>query len=351
LASLLICLLLPVAASQAHSQPNPTPVQILLTPQVTATAAVIPTAPPVVPPDRFEPNDEAGLAAQIGWQAERDLTLSPEDPDYFTGYLKAGQWVQLSTTVYDGLDSRLTLFRNGSLVAENDDRSPTDLGSVITFLAAEEGWYLLRVTAATVYAGRYDLTAQLLAPTVTPTPTVTATPTVTPIPTLIPVTRAMPALSTPPVRLPSPSPTSPTLLTPTLRYLGRQLPVAEAVSLVQLRIYYDADSDRLPGPEEGVAGVLVWAVDGFGQRVAAATTDGRGEASLLLPAAAERLMAPAVPGWSATVASGPKSGSPGSLGSLGSLGSEDSQRLLLGLPAVRLPIFFPVAETNSEGSR
>jgi hypothetical protein len=106
---------------------------------------------------------------KIGWQIETGLTLVGADLDYFTGYLKAGQLLRLETAVYGSLDTRLRLFWGGQQVAENDDRSPTDVGSTIIWPAPADGWYLALVEKATAADGVYDLAAALAAPTATPT--------------------------------------------------------------------------------------------------------------------------------------------------------------------------------------
>ena len=121
-------------------------------------------------PDRFEPNDSPETAVSLGLQTtEADLTLVGDDVDYFTGYLKAGQIVQVETAVFAGLDTALTLYWQGELAAHNDDRSAADTSSVVMFTAPTDGWYVVQVAKATVYNGRYDLTTSLLLPTATPT--------------------------------------------------------------------------------------------------------------------------------------------------------------------------------------
>src|SRR5262245_8680117 len=97
---------------------NPTPMVITVTPMVSPTPQVTvtpgqptagptPTADGSLPPDRFEPNNDTNSATSIGWQTEPGLTLTSDDVDTFTAYLKAGQMVRVSTTVYAGLDTRL----------------------------------------------------------------------------------------------------------------------------------------------------------------------------------------------------------------------------------------------------
>jgi hypothetical protein len=437
---------------------NPTPIVIILTPG-SPTAVPSPVGDTLLQPDRFEPNNEAEAAAAIGLQVESGLTLIGSDSDYFTGYLKAGQMVRVSTAVYGGVDTRLKLFWNGQVAAEQDDRSPADVGSTVTFTAPADGWYVVLVEKATVYDGVYDLDVSLTAPTATPSPppTVTPAPTLTPTPSPTPV--ILPDLAEPndtveaarpitpgqrsvytvgvgdvdyftfitkagvrytcetvtdqvdtlltvtgvggqqppavigvsddraagrvdstlfwtadeeqPVIVkieargggfgayelvcqsaaaPPASPANPAAgvvvsLTPTatlttterisltVQYIGRiQPPTTTMETHIRLLVYYDANNDRQPGPGEGVANVSVLAVDARGQRLARVFTNAQGEAVFNLTGAAiARVIVPFVPGWSARVRVG-----------------ERNDDIVLGLPAVRLPIFLPVQNRVSE---
>lgn len=443
---------------------NPTPIVIILTPGDQATAVSSPTPNGSLSPDRFEPNNDPDQAAEVGWQTESDLTLIGDDVDYFTGYLKAGQMVQVSTTVYNGLDTRLKLSWYGQLMAENDDRTPTDLGSTLTFLAPNDGWYIALVEKATAYDGRYDLTVTLTQPTATVTPTATATavPTTTPLPTTTPIPSPTPLIqpdlaeannspetalpvtpnlkgtytvgngdvdyftflaklgntyacetvtnqvdtlltvigvaavvgvnddrslgrvdsylswtsaeeqpiivkvearggsfgqydfvcqtgqSVPESAMPSapsmppasistpagePAVTSTIALTATdrisltVQHMGQVQPEANTPTThIRLLVYYDANNDRQPGPGEGIANVSVLAVDGQGQRLARVFTNIQGEAVFNLTSeAVAQVIVPFVPGWSARIRAG-----------------ESNNDIVLGLPAVRLPVFLPV---------
>jgi hypothetical protein len=117
----------------------------------------------------------------------------------------------------------------------------------------------------------------------------------------------------------------------TVRHLGHVEPQSDATeTMVRLLVYYDANNDRAPGPNEGIANVSVLAVDALGQRLAQVFTNAQGEATFNLrgraAGAVARIIVPFVPAWSARVQAG---------------ATEDE--LVLGLPAVRLPVFFPVA--------
>ena len=70
----------------------------------------------------------------------------------------------------------------------------------------------------------------------------------------------------------------------------------------------------------------VLAVDARGQQLAQVFTNSQGEAAFtLMDAAVARIVVPFVPGWSERVRVG-----------------ENNDGIVLGLPAVRLPVFFPV---------
>ena len=435
--------------------PNPTPLVITVTPMGSPTPEDAPTGVPTneatLPPDRFEPNNEPETATAIGLQTETDLTLIGEDVDAFTGYLKAGQTVQISTAVYEGLDTRLSLYWNGQLLAENDDRSPIDVGSLITWTAPADGWYVALVAKATIYDGRYDLTTALVEPTATPTAVPTAMPSPTPTPTSSPTPILQPDLaepnnspetarpvtpgvhttytvgagdvdyftfiakagsryvcetvtdqvdtlltvvdmgsnddrgvgrvdssftwtaaeeqtaviriearggsfgpyefgcqagtsqtagSQPPAAAPANTLPAPATITPTpatitstgsisltVRHLGqRQPPTTVSTTYLRLLVYYDANNDRQPGPGEGIANVSVLAVDSQGQNLARVFTNAQGEAIFNLAGETiARVIVPFVPGWSARVRAG-----------------ELNNDIVLGLPAVRLPVFLPV---------
>lgn len=435
---------------------NPTPIVITLTPTATetpaqATAVASATSEGALPPDRFEPNNDASAATVVGLQTEVDLTMSGDDVDTFTGYLKAGQMLSIQTTVYDGLDTRLKLFWDGQLLAENDDRSAVDVGSLVLFTVPADGWYVAVVEKATVYNGRYDLTTSLAAPTAaaTPLPTVTpaATPTPLPSPTAViqpdlaepnntpqtarpitpgqrqtytvgagdvdyftfiakagshyacetvtdrvdtlitvlgasgvigvnddrsvgrvdsyvawnaaaeqpvhiqvaarggsfgpyefvcqqaaapPAPPALPAVRQPAATAPLPVTQTITTtghITLTVQHRGRVQPAKTTpATRIRLLVYYDANNDRQPGPGEGIANVSVLAVDAQGQRLGQVFTNAQGEAIFNLTGETiARVIVPFVPGWSARVRVG-----------------ETNNDIVLGLPAVRLPVFLPV---------
>ena len=366
--------------------------------------------------------------------------------------------IRVSTAVYGGLDTRLKLYWDGQLLAENDDRSPTEVGSQIVFTAPADGWYLVVVEKATIYDGTYDLEISLAEPTATPTAVPTLTPTPTALPSATPTPIMQPDLAEPnnspetarPItpglrgtytvgagdvdyftfiakagsryvcdtvtdqvdtlltvldigvnddrgvgrvdssfawtahgeqtaviriearggsfgqyefgcQTVTPQPAAPqppssvapisaqpvpaATITPaggvvatdgittteqislTVRHLGQVQPqIVVPTTTIRLLVYYDANNDRQPGPGEGIANVSVLAVDSQGQSLARIFTNAQGEAIFNLTGETiARVIVPFVPGWSARVRAG-----------------ESSNDIVLGLPAVRLPVFLPV---------
>jgi hypothetical protein len=120
----------------------------------------------------------------------------------------------------------------------------------------------------------------------------------------------------------------------TARYLGPVEPESDTpATTIRLLVYYDANNDRAPGPGEGIPNVSVLAVDALGQQLAQVFTNAQGEAAFTLTTPdVARLIVPFVPAWSARVRPG-----------------EANEGIVLGLPAVRLPVFFPVAPPPAGG--
>ncbi len=465
--SLLFFLLLIYAgltASRPHplqaQDPNPTPIVIDLTPTPTPaeTAVPQPTDPAAPPPDRFEENNAMAHAAQIGFGAEPDLNLSGDDVDFFTGYVKAGQTVQASTYVYDGLDTLIRLYWNGALIAENDDRYPSDPGSTAAFTATTDGWFILEVIKATVYDGSYDLELSLVTPTPTMTPPPTTTPAPTPTFTPSPTPLVAPDLAEPnntsstafgiapgavgqftigvgedvdffrflakagnhyacrtttsvvdtlltimtmdgnviaenddwssgridsyvqwttvdqqevivrvsalggatggyellcqsfiPFSAPPPTATiagapmsetitstqqsESSLMPLNTRPILTATPTPAPPISIRLIVYYDVNDNRQPDPGEGIPNVSVLAVDVQGRQLIRIFTNRQGEAIFNVPADSEidRLVVPFVSSWSARVRAQRQTG---------------VTEISLGLPAVRLPVFLPLASPD-----
>jgi hypothetical protein len=120
--------------------------------------------------------------------------------------------------------------------------------------------------------------------------------------------------------------TAPERISLTVQHVGLAQPqTTTPATHIRLLVYYDANNDRQPGPGEGIANVSVLAVDAQGQRIARVFTNAQGEAIFnLTSAAVARVIVPFVPGWSARVRVG-----------------ETTNDIVLGLPAVRVPVFLP----------
>ncbi|MGB1249618.1 MAG: hypothetical protein ACPG8W_03230 [Candidatus Promineifilaceae bacterium] len=450
--------------AEAQNGVDPTPIVIHLSPTaVVPTIAPTPVSDSPFVPDVLEPNNSAETATQINWQTLQQLTLIGNDTDYFVGFLRAGQSIQVETVVYGSLDTRLTFFWRGVISAENDNKSATDLGSRILFNAPEDGTFVFQVGKTTDADGHYDLHTLLIeptptqphlpthtpfptatpwpththapthtppptatpwpthtpaplptatpwpthtpAPTHTPPPTTTPWPTHTPLPTVTswpthtptPVHTPPPQSTTATQKWPTPTPivmasstpiqstaslpplatvttqsqggarsvpttapiltatqssfvttptitptvsisssvaiTTPTSITATqaltlsIRHLGRiESPMVEASTHIRLLIHYDANNDRTPSPGEGIPNVSVLAVDARGQQLARVFTNAQGEAVFNMTSeAVARIVVPLVPSWSERIRVG-----------------EQNDNIVLGLPAVRLPVFLPV---------
>lgn len=460
--------------TSAQDNPNPTPVVINISPTSVSPPSPTPgsgTATPLpgtLASDRFEDNNTAETASQIGIQSEQGLTLTAGDVDFFTGYAKAGQLVVVQTAVYNGLDTELMLYWNGSLLAHNDDRSGVDLGSQVVFQAPNDGWYTFQVQSVAGFTGSYDLLLSLTAPTptVTPAPTQTPLPTLTSNPTATPlvppdiaepnnvreqaygivpdtnyslsmgqgdidyfsfigkvgnhyacetitpqidtlftilvggtpiasnddrspqridsfvtwkmedeqlvvvevqsrngavgsyelvcrnqIAASVPVVSDATTAMPLGAATAvltetgiltntatlthtslpPGALPLSLVPLGPEIPPEPIVQHIQLVVYYDSNNDQEPSPGEGIPYVSVLAIDANGQHLARVFTNAGGEAIFnTTDNRIDRLVVPFVSDWSVRV----KPGQPESLG----------------LPAVQIPVFLPVAKTEESDS-
>ncbi len=256
---------------------------------------VTPTSPPptgIPGVDRFEPNHDFDHAATIATGVTYDnLNFIPwggatEDNDFYKLWVKPGLLYTCETlNLAPGLDTNIIIYdanRNG--IGGNDDVTPGDYRSRISYISTYEGWlYVLvghggRFPYSEVQNSTYSLRCTVevpglptAAPTATPRPP-TATPVskdwtptpetfTSPPPTATPSTGA--ELS---VRLIStPAPPSPGA-TPAPRFVP-----------LDILVYYDANNDRSPGAGEGVAGLRILAYDTLtGEQVAEGVTDDMG---------------------------------------------------------------------------
>jgi hypothetical protein len=270
------------AAPTATPTPSPTP---------TGTA----TPPPPTPlsgADRFEPNYDFDHASTIATNITYDnLNFIPwggatEDNDFYKIWVKPGLLYTCETlNLAPGLDTNIIIYdhnRNG--LGGNDDVTPGDYRSRISYISTYEGWlYVLvghggRFPYSEVQNSTYSLRCSVEVPGL-PTPVPTATPrppTSTPVPkdwTPTPETFTSPPPTATPlaggglsVRLIStPAPPSPEA-TPAPRFVP-----------LDILVYYDANNDRSPGAGEGVAGLRILAYDTLtGEQVNEGVTDDTG---------------------------------------------------------------------------
>ncbi len=273
----------------SESPPTATP-----TPTPTPTGTATPPPPtPLAGADRFEPNHDFNHASTIATGVTYDnLNFVPwggatEDNDFFKLWVKPGLLYTCETlNLAPGLDTNIIIYdhnRNG--LAGNDDVTPGDYRSRVSYLSTYEGWlYVLvghggRFPYSEVQNSTYSLrcTVEVLglptpAPTATPRP-----PTATPGPKDWTPTPDTTFTSPPPTATPStgaglsvrlistPAPPSPEV-TPAPRFVP-----------LDILVYYDTNNDRSPGAGEGVAGLRILAYDTLtGEQVAEGVTDEMG---------------------------------------------------------------------------
>ncbi len=283
----------------------------------TPTMTPEPTATPLVPADVAEPNDSPAAARPLTPGVQGNYTLSPGDMDFFTFLAKAGNRITCETETAQ-VDTLLTVHGAAGVIGSNDDRGPGRVDSRLEWTAEAEEQVVIEIRARGSTYGTYTLVCAAGLPVPPSLPPMPPPPTPFVLPT---------AGTTTPITGTA-SITTSERISLTVHYAGRVSSATdESVTVIRLLIYYDADNDRAPGPGEGIPDVSVLAVDAQGQRLARIFTNAQGEAAVnVMQQTVARLVVPFVPGWSADVRAG------------------ELNEITLGLPAVRLPIFFPVAE-------
>lgn len=277
----------------------------------------MPSPTPLIQPDAAEPNDNPEVAHPVTPNLKGTYTVGAGDVDYFTFIAKVGSHYTCET-VTNQVDTILTVSGVSAVIGVNDDRSPGRVDSYFSWTSTIEQPITLKVEARGGSFGSYDFVCQTGQP-------LSESPSSPGSSMLSPAMVATPVLTTAVTNTLSLTGTDRISLT--VQHMGQvpsqsQLPTTH----IRLLVYYDANNDRQPGPGEGVANVSVLAVDGQGQRLARVFTNAQGEAIFnLTDEAIARVIVPFVPGWSARIRAG-----------------EANDDIVLGLPAVRLPIFFPV---------
>ncbi len=276
------------------------------TPSPTPTATPSPT--PVIQPDLAEPNNWPETARPITPGQRATYTVGAGDVDFFTFLAKASSRYTCET-VTDQVDTLLTVTGSAGTLGENDDRSFGRVDSSLTWTQVAEAQVVIKVAARGGSFGQYELICQPTSPPSPVAPAANHAPGGAALPTQTPTLAAAQFVSL------------------TVQYLGRVQPQSIVKpTTIRLLVYYDANNDRQPGPGEGIANVSALAVDSRGQQLVQVFTNAQGEALFnLTNEAVARVIVPYVPGWSARVRVG-----------------EVNNEIVLGLPAVRLPIFIPV---------
>ena len=261
-------------------------------------------------PDLAEPNNSPETAHPVTPGLRDTYTVGASDVDYFTFIAKAGSRYACET-VTEQVDTLLTVVDIGV----NDDRGVGRVDSIFTWTATMEQTAVIRVEARGGSFGQYEFGCQSAAP---PPAAIQPPPSVAPA-----SAPSVPAAT----MTPTTGITTTESISLTVRHLGQVQPqTTVATTYIRLLVYYDANNDRQPGPGEGIGNVSVLAVDSQGQRLGQVFTNAQGEAIFNLTSETiARVIVPFVPGWSARVRVG-----------------ETNNDIVLGLPAVRLPVFLPV---------
>ncbi len=191
--------------------PPPTPTPIPPPPTNTPT----PAGPTVDPgcKDQYEPDDLVGQQNPMALGETQTHSFCPEtDFDLVYFPVKKERWYNVythdlamgvDTMISVGLVPTIARYCNPSNCA-NDDVSPGNLASEITFQADADGTALVSIDNRYQHGPdkTYQITVKEIVPTPTPSPTVTRTPTITPTPTSSPTSTRTPTITT----TPSPTP-------------------------------------------------------------------------------------------------------------------------------------------------
>lgn len=291
--------------------PTPTPTPTF-TPVPDPTVTPMPTwtlTPAPVLPDRYEPNDSFETATDMIQDSPYQATLPLGDVDFFRFMAREGIRYRCDTNNLNGVDTTMTVYdAERRVIGENDNRSPTDIGSTVQWVASYTGSHYIRIRPV-IGQGSYTLTCTAVVPA-PPTsgggggsnpPPPTMTPTMTPMPTATPV-----ALTARFMYEAIPSPT----------------PVVETV--VRIVVAYDVNNNRQADLNEGIQNISVRALSGS-RVVAWGLTDERGEVTLRITGEVNRVTIPYLSGWGVAVRPG-----------------NAVDRVLL-IPPVQIPVLIPVA--------
>lgn len=240
------------------------------------------TATPVAPSsgiDACEDNSDFDHACVIAADKSYAFNFVPPygwtDNDYFKIWIKPGFIFECATSdLSPGVDPNMIIYdkdRNG--IAGNDDVTPGDYNSALSYYASYDGWLYVLVgtgdrTPSDINNSNYTLLCQRKTPgqdnTPTPTPT-PGSPDATPVPTSPPAATApVQDLTVRPMTTPTP-------------HSGPAATPAPSFIPINLLVYYDSNDDHQPGAGEGIAGISAQAYEAAtNQLLAQGFTDEQG---------------------------------------------------------------------------
>jgi hypothetical protein len=276
---------------------------------------VSPTATPIPPPvedDDYEPNNFFEEATQIVAGTTYNMTLPDGDRDFMRLVSKANTHYECGTSNLSGVDTIMTVYDGArNPIAGNDDRSATDVSSLVSWQSGENTEVVFIEVRAMAGRGRYSLYCTGVEPTPVPpppsggggSPRPTNTPTPSPTPT---PTRTVLQLRFSQIIEPSPTPMIETVIT--------------------MLVTYDLNANGVPDIGEGIPNVSVRALSGSRQ-VGWALTNERGEAQIRVLGDIDRITIPFLSSWERSVRAGQTYPSPVSVQ----------------IPAIAIPVVAPVA--------
>ena len=272
------------------------------TPKPTSTDEPDPT--PIGGADPYEPNYNFDNATVLALGVQYDnLNFVPwagddqdqPDNDFFRVWVKPELSLTCETfNLTAGTDTNMILYLGPSFEQGgpgNDDRSPGDYSSRVTWYSTYTGW--LYILVGPVWSGipptqlspfKYSIKCTVgQEPTATPAPTATRPPTLaatlptyTPLPTNSPTVTPTPGptntRSAEPSSTPSPTPT-PTIPPLQLNILPLPTPTPASplvtVITIDVLVYYDANQNMNPELEEGIQDLAVAVYDTVNNELAA----------------------------------------------------------------------------------
>lgn len=133
----------------ATTNPNRTVAVLTILDDDPAPTATATGGPPIFA-DAYEPNNNFSEASDTAADAPTICSLTfypPGDEDYFRWWGKAGiTYIIATSNLTPGLDTTLDVYSsNQNLLGSNDDQSPGNFASSVTFTANADGYFYARV--------------------------------------------------------------------------------------------------------------------------------------------------------------------------------------------------------------